>query len=272
MPRRILPLLMLTLMPAFSAQAAYITDKLLVGLYESLENFGKPIKILSSGTAVEILERQRGYIKVKLNDGSIGWVELRYVTDDAPSQAKLTDLEKENKLLQRNLEKAKADFDELKKRHEGVDKVKATNKELEDSLSKSNQRVTELEEQLKLKNDQVKTLGEENYSGKDSSELQGKIQELEAKLLQSQVKLAKRTSMEQEAVFAENDALRERMEKASALLKVDDKSGSPAKEQEAEGLPIWVYLMLLLTLITGIVAGFALFDLRSRRRFGGLGL
>lgn len=269
-PSTILLPLFLTL--ASQAQGAFITDKLLVGLYENLDSSGKPIKILSSGTSVEVLERQSGYIKVKLNDGSVGWVELRYVTDDTPSQAKLAELEKQNKQMQHNLDKAKEEFDALKKKSEGLDKLKSDNKELEDRLEKLAKKLAELEDQLKQKEEQLKTLGEEQYAGKGGPELQAKIQDLEAKLLQSQVKLARRTSMKEDAVYAENDALRERMAKADALLKIGDNPLPPPKEEpKEEGLPVWVYLMLLLTLLTGIVAGFALFDLRSRRRHGGLG-
>ncbi|MBU0499926.1 MAG: TIGR04211 family SH3 domain-containing protein [Gammaproteobacteria bacterium] len=271
-PSAILLPLLLALAP--QAQGAFITDKLLVGLYGNLDNSSKPIKILSSGTSVEVLERQRGYIKVKLNDGSVGWVELRYVTDDTPSQAKLAELEKQNKQIQQNLDKAKEEFDALKKKTEGMDKLMAGNKALEERLEESAKRVAALEDQVKQKDERIKTLGEEQYAGEGEPELQAKIQELEAKLLQSQVKLARRTSMKEDAVYAENDVLRDRMGKASALLKIDDKplpKEDPKEESKAEGLPVWVYLMLFLTLLTGIVAGFALFDLRSRRLHGGLG-
>lgn len=271
--RRIVFSLVLTL--ALPARADFITDKLLVGLYETLGDFSKPIKILSSGTAFEVLERQNGYAKVKLNDGSVGWVELRYVTNETPTLARFSELEKQNKQLQATVEKGKTEFNDLKKKTEGFDKLKVQAKELEERVGKADKRVTELEEQLKQKDEQVKTLRQENYTDKGGTELQGKIQELEAKLLQSQVKLARRAGMKEEAVFVENDALRERMQKATLLLKIDDNPlppppppPPPPKEEEPPGLPIWVYFVVLLTLITGVVAGFALFDFRSRRRFG----
>ena len=71
------------------AQSAYITDKLLTGLYENPSSSGKPIKLLGSGSALEVLESEGSFQRVRLADGVEGWVNRSYVTEDKPAQAML---------------------------------------------------------------------------------------------------------------------------------------------------------------------------------------
>ena len=78
-----------TLLWCVDLSAAHITDKLLAGLYEEPSSAQKPVKLLSSGTPVEVLEKRGGYQRVKLADGIEGWVNASYVTDEEPAQVKL---------------------------------------------------------------------------------------------------------------------------------------------------------------------------------------
>lgn len=248
-------LLLLTLLPVHTVLADYITDRLLVGLYADHDSSGKAIKVLSSGTEVAVLDRKQGYIKVKLKDGTVGWVELRYITQTVPAQERLEKLEEEHKKLQQELERT----------------TKARN--LEDrkgargKLNKAYIRIAEQEKQVKQLKEQIAAMEERGISSKDTAEYQEEIGQLEAKLLQSQIKLAKRMKMDEGTVKAEMDAMRERMDKAIEILR--DRTGDPnAQTGIDEGLPFWVYIMIFLTLITGVVAGFAVFEYRSRREGG----
>jgi hypothetical protein len=88
--------------------AAHITDQLLAGLYEEPSSGQKPIKLLASGTPVAVLEKRAGYQRIKLTDGTEGWVNASYVTDDKPAQVKLEEAQAQIAELKKQLAEAVA--------------------------------------------------------------------------------------------------------------------------------------------------------------------
>lgn len=74
-----------------SAPAAYITDRLVVGLLPEPGPGGPPLRLLSSGTPLEVLQEKDGYTQVQLADDTRGWVASSYVTGDKPAQAVLAE-------------------------------------------------------------------------------------------------------------------------------------------------------------------------------------
>jgi SH3 domain protein len=83
---------------------AHITDKLVVGLYGDPSAEGTPIRLLSSGTPLDVLERSGDFARVRLADQTQGWVEATYVTEEKPAKAVL--LETQARLRQMGLELA----------------------------------------------------------------------------------------------------------------------------------------------------------------------
>ncbi len=73
-----------------AAQAAHITDKMAVGLYDTPGD-ETPERVLTSGTPLEILDRSGRLCKVRLGNGDGGWLECRYVTDEKPARAMLVE-------------------------------------------------------------------------------------------------------------------------------------------------------------------------------------
>jgi SH3 domain protein len=67
--------------------AAHITDKLVIGLYAQAGTEAAPIRLLSTGMSLEVLEREGEFVEVRLADGVKGWVEARYVTEEKPAKA-----------------------------------------------------------------------------------------------------------------------------------------------------------------------------------------
>jgi SH3 domain protein len=88
------------------ANAAYITDKLLAGMYSKADGSGNPIQLLTSGTPIELLEEVNGYVKVKLVDGKEGWVEKSFVSNEKPANARLLALQSKHRQLQEQLDAA----------------------------------------------------------------------------------------------------------------------------------------------------------------------
>jgi len=87
--------LLSALLTATCAGAAQITDRLLVGLYADSELKGEPMKLLETGTAVDIRTRTGTAILVRLGDGTQGWLDPAYVSEEKPAATRLLELQAE---------------------------------------------------------------------------------------------------------------------------------------------------------------------------------
>lgn len=144
---RLLPVLLLVLGFTSPTYAAHITDKLVVGLYKAPKAEGTPSQLLTSGTPLDVLQRQDGFVEVRLNDDQTGWVEADYVTEEKPAKAML--LETQARLRQMGLELAK-----LREQSNGdgpADNVVTADNDaaqLQQALATSRERITTLEAAL----------------------------------------------------------------------------------------------------------------------------
>jgi SH3 domain protein len=96
----------LLLLTATTLQAAHITDKLLVGLYETPDNSTKPLQVISSGTPLDVLKKEGGYSLVRLGDGKEGWIKSTYITNEKPAKAQLLELQAKTGELKQKLQQA----------------------------------------------------------------------------------------------------------------------------------------------------------------------
>ena len=80
-----------TFKPPRPAISTHVTDKLLAGMYSSPKTKGIPLKRLPSGTQVEVLERGKVFHKVRVEDGTEGWVNSAYLTEETPAKALLVE-------------------------------------------------------------------------------------------------------------------------------------------------------------------------------------
>jgi len=94
--------------------SAHITDRLLAGMYETASSEQKPIKLLPSGTPIELIGEKGSFIKVQLVDGKIGWVEKRFLSDDKPAKVRLLALQSKYRKLQAKLDLAEKSLLESK--------------------------------------------------------------------------------------------------------------------------------------------------------------
>src|SRR5690606_22873323 len=69
-------------------------------LHAASDTSDRPFENLLSGTAVEILERNTNYARVKLPDGREGWVKAAYLVTEKPAAARVIELESEIEGLQ----------------------------------------------------------------------------------------------------------------------------------------------------------------------------
>jgi SH3 domain protein len=78
-----------------AAETAYVTDSLRLGLHAAADTSDRPFENLVSGTAVEVLERNPNYARVRLPDGREGWVKATFLVTIKPAAARVTELETE---------------------------------------------------------------------------------------------------------------------------------------------------------------------------------
>lgn len=106
------------IVPSAAADTRYVGDELVITLRQGKSNQHKILKTLKTGTAVEVLEEDELYLKVKTADGVEGYVLRQYMTPETPKILRIEKLESLNNSLQkkiRTLEDAKGDLEmELK--------------------------------------------------------------------------------------------------------------------------------------------------------------
>lgn len=97
-----------------AAETVYVTDKLLLGLFEKPDADAKQLRSLVSGTPLEVLERSGNYLKVRTPDGATGWAKNAYLVSGKPPRQKLKEAEAENLELERALREAEARLNGLR--------------------------------------------------------------------------------------------------------------------------------------------------------------
>lgn len=104
-------LLLIVVMPlAATAQTAYITDNLRLGLHQAADTSDRAFRTLESGQELEIISRDRNYANVRLPDGVQGYVKAAYLVFDKPAKLIVTEVQEANRNLQQELESTRAEF------------------------------------------------------------------------------------------------------------------------------------------------------------------
>jgi SH3 domain protein len=126
-----------------AAETGYVTDRLMLGLHQAEDTSDRPFRSLESGTAFEILSRDRLYARVRLADGTEGYVKAAYVVDEPPAKLIVNQAQAEVERLTRELEEAKAAFAEPAA---VIDSLKSQVAALESELEAARTRLGDLEE------------------------------------------------------------------------------------------------------------------------------
>jgi len=88
MKKGLLALAVLLILPAYAAYAEmmYITDKIEASVRsgKGLAAGSKYLAVVRTGDKVDVLETDGEYVRVKLANGTEGWVHTRYITATAP--------------------------------------------------------------------------------------------------------------------------------------------------------------------------------------------
>lgn len=89
-----------SVVPALFAETGYVSDMLILSLKEGAGRQYNTLRTLRSNTAVEILETTDKFLKVKTEEGDIGWVESQYITHEVPKTIIIEQLTEKIALLE----------------------------------------------------------------------------------------------------------------------------------------------------------------------------
>ena len=96
----------------FAAEMVYVSDELEITLRSGPGLKNKITKMLKSGDALDILKRNNdGYVQVKTQEGTRGWVLTRFLMDDPSARARLEEVMKR----ETNLASQQKEIENLKK-------------------------------------------------------------------------------------------------------------------------------------------------------------
>lgn len=99
----------------------FVSDKLVLNVYAEADQSGSRIATIETGDAVDELERDQSFVRIRLQDGREGWVGANYLTSDAPAVVQLRELQRQQKSATQSSDKKSADeIARLKKEGEAL--------------------------------------------------------------------------------------------------------------------------------------------------------
>lgn len=123
----------LTLVSGAVAETRYVSDSLVITVRELPEDASTRLKNIVTDTPFEALEESGDYLKIRLGDGTEGYVKKRYTTTDTPKPLLLKRMQTENARLEQQYSDLKASLSD--QQSAGVSRQKELQKE-RDGLKK----------------------------------------------------------------------------------------------------------------------------------------
>lgn len=228
---------------AAAADTLYITGQIKAGLHQDRQPDSPIVKVVPSGTAVEVIKSDDNASFVREPDGASGWIDNSYLVAQPPGGAPGPQAQKRLNNLQQQLDSANARVQALQAQLKGqpdndaLQALKDRNADLQQQLKAANLKSNDLEMQL---TDLHKQIGIDN----DNKSLYDKIADLSDR---------NRRLQQQLAGSGDNPG-----------------AGGVAASAAGAGLH-WQRLViyLVIALLLGTVLGIYLLDAFNRRRHGG---
>ncbi|UCE89440.1 MAG: TIGR04211 family SH3 domain-containing protein [Pseudomonadota bacterium] len=273
--RFVLILTTLLLAGGVQGETLYVTDNIMLGLHQEAAEESVVLKALPSGTAVQVLERQDNFVRVRQSDGAEGWLNSDYLVKVKPARSLLTAAQAQQKQAESELAKLKEDLkkkerdlqihqDELANARTSIKELKASasasaaatpdsepGKPPEQAAEQPAAPDPELQQQLATANEMIVALN-------------ARIKELESTPTDAD---AMRGELAQ--LRKDNLSLTARINLAQANLRGEDVPSPEELVSIEPGFPMWYWGILVVMLIAGFVGGVAWFDYSHRKRHGG---
>ena len=243
-----------------SAEKRYVTDRILLGIHTEADEASTLIKSVPSGTELEVLDTSVGFIQIKLEDGTEGWVSSGFVMEQTPATRKYDVLAHQYEQTTQELDKIKIDYAkkdrELEVRRDQLSNATTTIREMKKRKGETVVVDPEIEKKLSESLSEIESLKLKISSLEKTPE---PVLDIDQKEIFNELKLFK----------DQNNVMQKRIDVALAHLNGER---IPTTEELASirpKFPLWYWTLLTIILLIGIVAGYFIMDYRFRRRHGG---
>jgi len=253
------------------AETLYITDRIILGIHTEASEDSPLLDSVPSGTAVEVLESVEAFKKVRLPNGKTGWVSSGYLVNTKPATAQVDELAIREQKLQAELKTVKEELNkkdrELQVRRDELSNARTTIQELKKKEGNVTPEIdTKMAEELAAANEEIEKLKDKLAQLETNPPAELPIEQSAQQESQPETSdLSERLAQ----IEADNAALRGRIEMAQAHLNGEE---IPSVEELAllkPRLPSWIWGVMVLMIIVGVVVGVSWMDYRHRQRHGG---
>lgn len=243
-----------------SAETMYVTDRILLGVHEAPQEDSVLLKSIVSGTAVDVVSSQGTFSKIKLPDGTEGWVTSGFLKQEQPAVAALDAMHKKYDESTKSLKELN---DELKKKERELQIRR-------DELSNATTTIKEMKKQMAAKGT-LPAVDETKYKQAEDkiATLTKQLAEMTAAKEAAEKTMKGMGSTDIKTLQEENNDLQARIASAKANLNGDT---VPTPEQLAAirpDFPVWYWGLILLVFVIGLIVGLQWMDHRNRMRHGG---
>jgi SH3 domain protein len=229
---------------AAGAETLYVTNQIKVGLHEEKSTGSPIVKVIPTGTALEVIKKEEDVSYVREPGGASGWINNSYLVDRAPGSPADQEAMARVATLEKQLNEARQQIRDMEAKAPTQPRANdKTLKELRDENASLSQQLKQ--EKLKSGELQVQMAELRKQVGvtKSNESLYQKITELSEQKKQLEIRLAKA----RDSAAAANTT-------------------APAPPEENRRRLI---AYVLLALILGLVVGVYIMDTVNRRRHGG---
>ncbi len=153
---RFLPLFWLLTLSLFAPLAwsvgstYYISDELVIGVYKNSDLSGEPVNTLRSGAPLEVVSRKVNAAKVRLPNGTLGWIDNDYLVSEKPDSIHLLSAQDEISTMKAEIESLQAELSLSKQSLSRTQSLLSEDDLAEDYISPQAMRL--MKENIELKN------------------------------------------------------------------------------------------------------------------------
>lgn len=274
--------LLLLIMSNLATAQSYITDKVVVAVYELPNSDSTLLRVLPTGTPLEIIGKQDDFSEIRTPDGNTGWVENVYITESKPAQLVVLEMTDKQKLVEIELNDSRKQILDMQERiaslqnstgqvdNTELDKLKNTNRSLRNQLGDMEQELKKAQEGL-----QASTAHQQALE-KEVADLREAVNKTAEDKPEKEVTSAVANDSSLAQLQTENAAMQKQLDAVYAALSMQAPSASDSNSTEqGDGITLgigWLATWLVLLLIAGIVLGWVWFDRMHLKRHGGFRL
>jgi SH3 domain protein len=260
---------------------SYITDKVVVGVYDQPFSSSTLLKVIPTGTPLEILERRDAFSQIRTPDDTTGWVENTYIIDNKPDQLVVLELTDKQTQTRQALDESRQQLLALQEQLATVqDKAAGAQQADSTALKKQQQANSVLKNQLDTLRAELgaaeKKLADISVQrdklNKEVKALRAAQQQVAAKSLPAAPVSEATVDSSLAELQASNTALRKKLDAVYAALEIKTMSGSAGSTPNVQDVhfPIgWLVLAVLILVLGGFAAGMKTLDRLHLKRHGG---